>query len=703
MSYYKNFNTFSYTLGDKEILVETGRFAQQTNGSAVVTIGGTTVLATAVMSAEIREGLDFFPLMVNYQEKLYAAGLIKGARHQKREMRPSDEKILMGRVIDRSIRPLFPKGIYNDVQVILTILSYDGENEHDMVASIATSVALSISDIPFHGPTASVRVGIINEEFVLNPSPEARSKSDLDLIVSSALENVIMIEAGANEIPEEKMLEAIAFGKKWGQKICKFVQEIQEKIGKPKKTFDSPKKDEELLEFITEEGLQELKECLFGIPGKVERSQKKSEILQKIQEKAVEKFGEERDLSLFHEMGDKIWKKLIRDSILKDGKRIAGRKLDEVRSINVEVGVLSRTHGSALFQRGETQGLSVVTLAGPGMALLTDGVEGEKKHYYMHHYNFPPFSTGETSNRLMPGNREIGHGALAERAIMPVLPSREDFPYVIRVVSEILQSNGSSSMAATCGSALSLMDAGVPIKAPVSGIAMGLMVDPENPKVFKILSDIQDEEDFGGDMDFKVAGTSKGITAIQMDTKIMGISEAIFEQAFTQAKKGRFEILEKMMSVIGAPRKELSPYAPRLEMIMIDQDMIRKVIGKGGEVIQKIIAETGCEIEIDDSGKVVVASNNAENMKKAVAWIMGIVVKPEVGKIYEATVKRIEAYGAFAEILPDVQGLIHVSRIAKERVEDVNKYLKLEQKVKVKLMEIDDKGRLVLSMRDAME
>ncbi len=701
MSYYPKLKTYTLSLGDKELVVEIGKLAQQANGSVVITMGGTTLLATATMSVNERD-IGFFPLMVNYQEKMYAAGLIKSSRFMKREGRPADDKILMGRVIDRTIRPLFPKGLKKDVQVMLTTLSYDGENEHDMVAAVGASIALSISDIPWNGPCASVRVGMINGEFVLNPSREARSTSDLDLIVSSSAQNIIMIEAGANEIPEEKMLEALAFGKKWGQKICGFISDIQSKIGKTKMEFSVPEEDEELKKWLEGEVSEKMRDCIFTIPEKKERFRTKAQIIEDAQKKAEEHFGEERDLSQFKALADTIFKTIVRNSILKDEKRIAGRKLTEIRPLNCEVGILERTHGSGLFNRGETQNLAVATLAAPGNELIVDGIEGESKRRFMHHYNFPPFSVGECSNRLFTGNREIGHGALAQRALEPVLPAQADFPYIIRVVSEILESNGSSSMAATCGCTLALMDAGVPISAPVGGIAMGLMTDPDTGE-YKVLTDLQDEEDFGGDMDFKVTGTEKGITAIQMDIKLLGIADEIFKDAFAQAHQGRLEILKAMTDAISEPRKELSPYAPRLETIKVETEDIRLVIGKGGETIQKITGDTGVEMNIEDDGTITIASNDGDAMAKAKAMVMAIVAKPEVGKTYEAKIVRIEAYGAFAEYMPNKQGLIHVSLIANERVEDVSKYVKMGQIVKVKLTEIDREGRVRLSMKDAVQ
>ena len=700
LSFFPQMKTFSFEVGGQTFTIETGKLAQMANGSVVVSSGETTILATATMSKSARDGVNFLPLMVNYQEKFYAAGMIKSSRFQKREMRPSDEKILMSRLIDRQLRPLFPKHIRRDIQVMLTTLSYDGETEHDMVAAVAASAALAISDIPWAGPTASVRVGLSeNGEFLLNPTHSARENSPLDLVVASSTSDIVMIEAGAKEIPEDKMLEALAFGKKYGIEISKEIAKIAAEIGKPKIEIPAPEVDTEVVAFVEEHYTEEMRKCIFEIPGKLDRFARKAELAAEAAEKAREHFGEDRDLSAVGEAFDGIFKKIIRESILKDERRIAGRRLDEIRPLHAEVGLLKRAHGSGLFQRGETQGLSIATLAAPGNELIIDGIEGDRKERYLHHYNFPPYSVGECSNRLFVGNREIGHGALAERALRAVLPPVEDFPYVIRVVSEILQSNGSSSMAATCGSTLALMDAGVPITAPVSGIAMGLMTDEAGN--FKILSDIQDEEDFGGDMDFKVAGTKKGITAIQMDVKIPGISEEIFRVAFEQARKGRLEILEVMLAAIPEPRPEISPYAPRLLTFKINPDKIREVIGKGGEVINGIIAETGVEINLEDDGTVVIASADGEAAKKAEQMVLDIVAEMEVGKTYDATVVRLEDYGAFVEIKKGVQGLVHISLLKDERVEKVSDVLAMGQQIRVKLLDIDDKGRLRLSLKDA--
>jgi polyribonucleotide nucleotidyltransferase len=689
------------TLGDQEIIIETGKLAQQADGSCTVRVGDTVCMATAVISKNPpREGVNFLPLMVNFQENYYPAGKIKSSRFMKRAGRPSDDKILISRLIDRSIRPLFPKHLRKDIQVMLYPLSFDNVNEFDTTCALAASVALSISQIPFAGPIATVRVGMINDELVLNPSVEAREKSDLDLVVSSSAENVVMIEAGAKEVSEEKMLEAIEFGKKWAQKICRFISEVQSEIGQPKMAIEPPETDEQLTQFIKNNYTEKIQKCIFEIGNKLERFAEKKRLSEEAKEEAINQFGDDYgNLHLIGEIFDKEFKNQVREAILKSEKRIAGRKLTEIRTLKSEVRLLPRVHGSGLFQRGETQGLTAVTLAGPGAQLITEGIEGEKKHRYFHHYSFPPFSVGEVSNRLFTGNREIGHGALAERALEAVIPPIDQFGYTIHAHTEILASNGSSSMAATCGSTLALMDAGVPIKAPVAGIAMGLMTDDSGN--YKILSDIQDEEDAGGDMDFKVAGTAQGITAIQMDIKISGLTKEIFEKALAQAKSGRLEILESMLQAISQPRSDLSEFAPRLLTLKINPEKIRDVIGKGGETINKIIDETGVEIDIEQDGTIIIASETGEAADRAENWILALTAEPEVGATYEAEIMRVENYGAFAEIMPGKQGLIHVSMISHQRTEDVGKVLKVGQKVKAKLIDIDDQGRLRLSMKDA--
>jgi polyribonucleotide nucleotidyltransferase len=691
---------FRLALGDKELVVQLGKLAQQCNGSAVVQMGGTVVLATATMNADVREGIDFFPLTVNYQEKLYAGGIIKSSRFLKREMRPSDDKILMGRVADRTFRPLFPKLFRNDVQVVLTTLSYDNEHEHDTLSAIAGSVALSISDIPFEGPTATVRVGLINGEFVLDPSHEARAKSDLDLIVSSDPNNVIMIEAGANEVPEAKMLEAIAFGKKWGQKIAHFIQDIQKKVGSPKFEWKPIEKNPAITDYIDQNYAKKIMEALYERPGKMDRFQYFDKLIKEAEVYFKDKV-EEKEIPQVAEAMDHLIKHVVRQNILENDKRIGGRKMTQIRPLFIEAGVLPRTHGSAIFQRGETQALTTCTLGGPADVQIMEGVEGETKKAYFHHYNFPPFAVHEISNRLMPGNREIGHGALAERALVPVLPKKEEFPYTIRTVSEILQSNGSSSMAATCGSTLALMDAGVPIRKPVAGIAMGLMTSHHNPDLYKVLTDLQDEEDMGGDMDFKVAGTREGITAIQMDIKIKGLPDKIFKEALEQACTGRLEILDAMQKVIAAPRAELSQYAPRLITIMIEPEKIRLVIGPGGEMINKIIDQCGVEVNVEQDGTVVITTKSAEGGAKAKAWIEGICADPVIGTVYEnVKVGKLLEFGAIVDFMPGKGGMVHISEITDDYIQDISSVLKEGQLVNVKLLEIDEvQGRFRLTMK----
>jgi polyribonucleotide nucleotidyltransferase len=570
-----------------------------------------------------------------------------------------------------------------------------------MIAAIAGSVALTISDIPFEGPTASVRVGLINGEFVLNPTHEARTKSDLDLIVSSDYNNVIMIEAGANEVPEEKMIEAIAFGKKWGQKIVKFLQDIQKKVGKEKIEFTPAPKNEVIESYIEKTYADKVMKALYEKTVKLDRFAYFRELTKETVEYFKDKV-EEKELKEISEAMDHLVKHTVRKNILENDKRIGGRKLNEIRPLSIEVGLLPRTHGSGLFQRGETQGLTTCTLGAPGDALIIEGIEGEEKKKYFHHYNFPPYSVGETSNRLMPGNREIGHGALAERALIPMLPKKEDFPYTIRTCTEILASNGSSSMAATCGSTLALMDAGVPIKKPVAGVAMGLMTSHHNPDLYKILTDLQDEEDMGGDMDFKVTGTRDGITAIQMDTKIKGLPDNIFKEALEQAYEGRIQILDAMEKVIAKPRPELSPFAPRLITIKVNPEKIRFIIGPGGEMINKIIDETGVQaIDIDDDGTVIITSTSGEGADKAKAWVENICADPEVGKIYQnVKITKMFEFGGLVEFMPGKEGMIHISEVSDEYVTDVSKYLKEGQVVNCKLLAIDERsGKYKMSMK----
>ena len=698
-------NIFEKTLEieGKTIRLQTGQLAKMAGGAVVASCGGTHVLATATISKSARPGVDFLPLMVNYNEKLYAGGIIKGSRFIKREGRPSDDKILMGRVVDRQLRPLFPKHIRRDIQVMITTLSYDGEQEHDMLAGLAASAALSLSEVPWKGPVANVRVGRMGEEFIINPTNPQRADSDLNLIVSASESEITMIDADGKEIPEEVMLRAIDAGAEAAKKVARFIAEFAAEAPNRREKLDipAPEADTELADFVREHFLADMERCIFEMPGKLERFAQKAQLREQAEEKATEHFGEERDLSALGAEFDSIFSGIIRQAILEDGKRIAGRKLDEIRPLNIAVDVLPQVHGVGLFERGETQALSVLTLAGPGAEQIVEGIEGEYKKRYMHHYAFPPFSVGECSNRLMTGNREIGHGALAEKALEPVLPSAEKFPYVMRVATEILASNGSSSMASTCGSTLALMAGGVPISAPVSGIAMGLMTDPETGK-FAILSDIQDEEDFGGDMDFKVAGTPRGITAIQMDTKLHGIPREVLEKGLQQAKEGRAVILEAMLEAIERPRTEIAPSAPRLLSIKIPVDKIRDVIGKGGETINGIIAETGADVNVEDDGQITVTAPSGDAAEQAMQMIRDITTDPEIGTVYTARITRIEPYGAFAEIKKGTNGLIHISLISHERIDRVEDVLSLGQEVRVKLVEIGDKG-LRLSMKDVEE
>lgn len=703
-----NQKEFSLDLGDEKLIVKTGAIARQANATVLCQMGDTVCMGNVTVSDKPRDGVDFLPLQLVYQEKYYAGGKISGGRFRKREGRPSDDFVLLARVIDRGLRPMFPKHMRNDIQVFCTVLSYDFEHEHDVASANAANLAVAISDCPFEGTLGSVRVGLIGGELVLNPSVEAVKKSDLDLFLTASLERVVMIEAGANQVSEADILRAIEFGKKWAQKIAKFFADIQKEIGREKFTIDAPFTHDEAYNYLKEWALPTVNKAIKDSLGKKERRMIFNTFIDEAAKKLEEKYGsagENEDLQKLYAHGaylmDKVIKGEVRRLILEEGTRMSSRKIDEIRSLSAIVDVLpKRVHGSALFQRGETQGLTTCTLGAPGDKQLVEGMEGEKELRYMHHYNFPPFSVGETSNRLMTGNREIGHGNLAQRGLMPVLPKEEDFPYTIRTVTEILESNGSSSMAATCGSTLALMAAGVPLTAPVSGIALGLVSD-ESKGQYVILSDLQDEEDFGGDMDFKLTGTEKGVTAIQMDIKIKGLPDSVFAEALDRSKVGRAHILQAMLAAIPEPRKELSPYAPRIETITIDPEDIRLVIGKGGETIQKITGELGVEIDIEDSGLVFVTSANGEAMAKAKEWILGIVSKPEVGAIYDAEIVRIiPGVGAIAEFLKGKDGMIHISELQWSRTENVEDVVKVGDHVKVKCVEFDAaEGKTRLSLK----
>ncbi|NLK44629.1 MAG: polyribonucleotide nucleotidyltransferase [Tissierellia bacterium] len=685
--------TFELSLAGRTLKVTIGKVAEQANGACLVQYGDTVVLATATASKEPREGIDFFPLSVDYEEKLYSVGKIPGG-FIKREGRPSEKAILTSRLIDRPLRPLFPDGYRNDVQVITTVLSVDQDHSPDIVAMIGSSIALSISDIPFNGPTGSVLVGLIDDKFIINPNSEEREKSDIHLVVAGTKDAIMMVEAGANEIPEYKMLEGILTAHAEIKKICEFIEGIANEVGKAKAEFSVFKPDEEVAEKVVEFGREKLIKAINTVE-KQERLENIDKVSKEIKEVFLEEYPDsENDIN---EAIETMLKEEVRRLILEEGIRPDNRKAEEIRPITSEVGLLPRAHGSGLFTRGQTQVLTIATLGAISDAQVIDGIGEEESKRYMHHYNFPPYSVGDVRPLRGPGRREIGHGALAERALEPVIPSEDEFPYTIRLVSEVLSSNGSSSQASVCGSTLALLDAGVPIKAPVAGIAMGLI--KESDKVV-ILSDIQGMEDHLGDMDFKVAGTRKGITAIQMDIKIAGIDKPILEEALEKARKGRLFILDKMAETISTPREELSPYAPIMYTMNVNPDKIRDIIGPGGKMINKIIDETDVKIDImDDSGKIFITATTSEGGQKAMEMINSIVKEVEVGDIYLGKVTRITNFGAFLEILNGKEGLLHISNIARERINKVEDVLSVGDEVLVKVMEIDNQGRINLSRK----
>ncbi len=682
--------SFEMELGGRPLIIEHGKMAKQANGAVLVRYGDTVVLVTATASAEPREGVDFFPLTVDYEEKMYAAGKIPGG-FIKREGRPSSDAILCARLIDRPIRPLFPKGFRNDVQIVATVLSVEQDNAPELAAMIGASAALTVSDIPFMGPIAGVRVGRINDQFVINPTEAQRAESMLNLTVAGSKDAVMMVEAGAHELPEDVVLDAILFGHKEIQRLVSFQEEIQQACGKEKreaKLFVVPENLEKDIRAYAAERLDQATRN----PDKLDRDAHIADINADVMEHFLADYPEmEKEIAMaLHDLE----KEIVRRMITHEKIRPDGREVEEVRPVSCEVGLLPRTHGSGLFTRGQTQILTVTTLGPLGDEQIIDGLGPETTKHYIHHYNFPGYSVGEAKPIRSPGRREIGHGALAERALLPVIPSIEEFPYTIRLVSEVLESNGSSSMGSVCGSTLSLMNAGVPIKRPVSGVAMGLVKDGDQ---YTILTDIQGMEDALGDMDFKVAGTSKGITAIQMDIKVAGIDRDILSSALQQAKRGRAFILDKMLACIDRPAAELSPYAPRVETIKIKTDKIRDVIGTGGKVVKKIIDETGVQIDIHEDGNVFISSVDAEGMKKARKMIEDIVREVEVGEVYTGKVTRLMKFGAFVEVLPGKEGLCHISQLAAHRVEKVEDVVQIGDQLQVKVVEIDDKGRINLS------
>ncbi len=685
-------------IGKETLVIETGRMAKQANGSVVVEYGGTVVLATAVSSKKIREGIDFFPLTVEYQEKTYAAGRIPGG-YFKREGRPTEKEILTARLIDRPIRPLFPKGFMNDVQIFAIVLSSDGQNDSDIPALIGASTALAISDIPFAGPVGAVRVGLVDDKFIVNPTFEEIEKSELNLVAVGLKDKIVMLEAGSSEISEEKMLEAIEFSQKHINEAIKIQEELQKKAGKKKAGTELKIISDALYEKVKGLSLSELEKAY--LPASKEE---REDALDALSKSVIEKLKAEDEVLQENDIKnalDKVEKEVIRKFILEKKKRVDGRKCEEIRPITCETGVLPRTHGSGLFTRGQTQSLSTTTLGTGRDEQRLDTLEGEKFKSFMLHYNFPPFSVGEARPARGPGRREIGHGALAERALKAVMPSGEDFPYTVRVVSDILESNGSSSMATVCASTLSLMDAGVPIKRPVSGIAMGLV---KEGKKASILTDIAGVEDHFGDMDFKVTGTDNGITALQMDLKIDGIDMDLIKKIMKQALPAMDFILKKIQTVIDTPREKLSEYAPKIVAITIPKDKIRAVIGPGGKIIKRIIQDTGTSIDVDDTeGKVSVASDNEEAIQKAIEIIKGITGDLEVGTVFDGTITKLMNFGAFCEILPGKEGLIHVSELSGKFIKNVEDAVKVGDKVKVKLIKIDDMGRLNLSVKQAQE
>ena len=700
------FKSYETELAGRKLVIETGKLAGLANGNVVVKYGDTVVMVNVTASKEPKEGIDFFPLSVDFEEKMYSVGKIPGS-YTKREGKPSDKAILVSRAIDRPLRPLFPKDFRNDVVVVATVLCVEQDNSPEVAAMIGAATALAISDIPFNGPTAAVNVGLVDGNIVINPTEEQRETSDLTLTVAATPNKITLIEAGANEVPNDVMLEAIKKAHEEIKKICKFISDIQKEIGKPKFEYQSFEVDHDVYEFIEENFKEEMKEKVQEAD-KETRDNNIDELTKKIEEAYTEKFGEETFEEHKSDIGEAIYKlekKCVREMIFVEHKRVDGRALDEIRPLSCEVGLLPRTHGSALFTRGQTQVLSVATLGMISEEQKLDGIDTEESRRYMHHYNFPSYSVGEARPSRGPGRREIGHGALAEKALVPVLPSKEEFPYAIRVVSEVLSSNGSTSQASICGSTLSLMDAGVPIKRPVAGISTGLVTNPDNDEDYVMLVDIQGLEDFFGDMDFKVGGTEKGITAIQVDIKCDGLTYEIIEEAFERTQKARQHILDDiMMPVISKPREEISKYAPRIVTTQIKVEKIKDVIGKGGETINKIIDKTGVKIDIEEDGQVLIYSTDNEKAQEALEMVEDIVREVEVGGIYYGEVVRLMNFGAFVDLgFGGKEGLLHISKISKERIKNIEDVLHVGDKVTVKVSDIDDQGRINLTMKDLIE
>ncbi len=708
--------SFQTEWGGKTLTIETGKLAAQANASCTVRYGDTVILATAVLEHDPRENIDFFPLSVEYDEKLYAAGKIKSSRFIKREGRPTDEAVMTGRMIDRALRPLFPDGVRHDVQVVIECLCVDLENDSDILGMVGASCALSASDIPWDGPIAGIRVGRVNGEWVINPTFEARAKSDLDVIVAGTPDKAIMIEANGKEVPEADMFQAITFGQKHLAEPIELIKKVQAAVGKPKidpetlkgqdpdETEEQKKEKADLKEKVRAFVDERFPKALFSGPG-VSKAQRhealhnlKNECDEFLKAQQIGKDKRKKALEAFDEFVDTA----VTRGLLDREQRVDGRGLNDVRPLSAAVGLLPRTHGTGLFSRGETQVLSVVTLGGPGDAQTMDSMDEVGKKRYMHHYNFPPYAVAETGRVSNPGRREIGHGGLAERALLPVLPEKETFPYVIRVVSEVLGSNGSSSQASICGSTLALMDAGVPIKRPVAGVAMGLASDGSGK--YKILSDLQDVEDGDGGMDFKIGGTRQGITTIQLDTKTKGLSPEIVEKTLLQGREARLKVLDVMEQAIAAPRPDLSPFAPRIVSFKIDPERIRDVIGPGGKTINAIIDETGVSIDVEQDGTVTVCSANKAQLDKAVTWIRNLTREVMAGELFkEGKVTRLMDFGAFVEVLPGQEGLVHVTELAPYYVAKVGDIVKVGDIIPVKVVKIDELGRINLSLKQAKQ
>ena len=696
------FKSYETELAGRKLTIETGKIAKQANGSVVVRYGDTVVMTNVTAAKEPKNDVDFFPLSVDYEEKLYAAGRIPGS-FNRREGKPADKAVLVSRAIDRPIRPLFPHDFRNDVCVVNTVLSVDLDNSPEVCANIGTSAALSISDIPWGGPTAAVQVGYVDNEIVVNPTEEQNKKSRLHLTVAGTEEKITMIEAGADEIPNDTMLEAIEKAHVEIKKVCKFISMIKAEIGKPKFEYKSFSVNPEFYKVVTERLEQAMYEAVQNTDKEI-RNDNVDKVAEQIKDIAIEMFGENAEEEHKFDIATAVHdleKACVRKMILKEHKRPDGRAIDEIRPLSAEVGLLPRVHGSALFSRGQTQVMSIATLGTKADEQELDGLDSEKSKRYMHQYNFPSYSVGEARPSRGPGRREIGHGALAERALVPVIPSEEEFPYTIRVVSEVLESNGSTSQASICGSTLALMDAGVPIKKPVAGISTGLITDPEDPEHYIVLTDIQDIEDFFGDMDFKVGGTKDGITAIQVDIKIDGLTYEIIRQAFERTKIARDHIIDDViLKAIPEPRKEVSKYAPKVLSLTIPTEKIKDVIGSGGKTINKIIEATGVKIDIEDDGHVSIYSEDGESAAKAKKMIEDITREIEAGKIYDGVVTRIVPFGAFVDLGAGKEGLLHISKISSKRVEKVEDVLAIGDEIRVKVSEIDNQGRINLNMKD---